>query len=110
MVPDPSKLLEIAQIENLLVGFYDTPEKDSFAPFTEAGHCIFSGYQGWMKGESSCLSEQTAGNYGCPGAGYWNCNLSTVPQEMVAHYLAVDEGLKKSPGLNTATPQPQPLL
>jgi len=99
MKPDPKKIIDIAQITTPLIGFYDTPEKDCFAPFVDAGHCIFSGFQGWMKGESTCLSEKSAGAFGCPGAGYWNCNLSTVPQETVAQHLAVEEGLKKSPEL-----------
>ncbi|MCP4670024.1 MAG: DUF169 domain-containing protein, partial [Desulfobacula sp.] len=99
MIPDPKNLIDMAQITNPLVGFYDTPLKDCFAPFVDAGHCIFSGYQGWMKGESTCLSKKTAGTFACPGAGYWNCNLATVPKETVAQHLAVEEGLKKTPEL-----------
>ncbi len=99
MLPDPSNLLNIAEISNPLVGFYDTPEIDWFEPFCDANHCIFSCYQGWMQGESTCLSEQSVGAIECPGAGYWNCNVATAPSEDVAHYLAVQEGLKNSPDL-----------
>jgi hypothetical protein len=99
MQPDPTNLMTIAEITNPLIGFYDTPDKKFFEPFTDINFCIFSCYQGWMRGESTCLSEQTVGTIGCPGAGYWNCNVATVPSEEVAHYLAVQEGLKASPDL-----------
>jgi len=99
MQPNPANLLKIAEITNPLVGFYDTPNKKPFEPFTDVNHCIFSCYHGWMRGESTCLSEQNVGAIGCPGAGYWNCNVATVPSEDVAHYLAVQEGLKASPDL-----------
>ena len=52
-----------------------------------------------MQGKSTCLSEQSTGAIECPGAGYWNCNVATVPSEHVAHHLAVEEGLKASPAL-----------
>ncbi|MGD8701332.1 MAG: hypothetical protein PVG51_17675 [Desulfosarcina sp.] len=84
MQPDFSDLLKIAKITNPLIGFYDTPNKQPFEPFADVNHCIFSCYQGWMRGESTCLSDQNAGTVGCPGAGYWNCNVATVPSEDVA--------------------------
>ena len=99
MQPDPNNLLKIAEITNPLIGFYDTLNKKPFKPFNDAKFCIFSCYQGWTRGESTCLSEQTLGTIGCPGAGYWNCNVARVPREDVAHYLAVQEGLKTSPDL-----------
>ena len=96
MQPDPTNLLAIAEISNPLIGFYDTPETIGFEPFADAQDCIFSCYRDWMRGESTCLSESNIGNIGCPGAGYWSCNAATMPQEDVAHYLAVQEGLKMS--------------
>ena len=99
MQPDPTKLLSILEISNSLLGFYDTPEKHPFEPFIAARKCVFSCYQGWMQGESTCLSEQNVASIGCPGAGYWNCNVATVPSEHVAHFLAVGEGLKASSDL-----------
>lgn len=96
MKPNPTNLLKSLEISNPLIGFYDTPEKDLFEPFTTAEQCIFSSYQDWMQGKSICLSEQDAGAIECPGAGYWNCNLASVPREHVAHFLAVEEGLKAS--------------
>lgn len=99
MQPDPMDLLSIADISNPLIGFYDTPKTRPFEPFIDARQCIFSCYQGWMQGASTVLSDQSAGSIGCPGAGYWNCNLATVPSKDVANYLAVQEGLKASPDL-----------
>ena len=96
MQPDPTHLIEIAEISNPLIGFYDTPDTIGFDPFTEANHCVFSCYPGWMQGASTCLSEQSIGAIGCPGAGYWNCNVAAMPREDVAHYLAGQEGLKAS--------------
>ncbi|MCP3889385.1 MAG: DUF169 domain-containing protein [Desulfobulbaceae bacterium] len=99
MQPDPTNLLSIAEISNPLIGYYDTPEKLLFEPFIEARQCIFSCYQGWMQGQSTCLSERNVEAIKCPGAGYWNCNVATVQSEHVANYLAVEEGLKASSDL-----------
>jgi hypothetical protein len=99
MQPNPAELLNALEISNPLIGFYDTPEKGSFEPFIAANQCIFSCYEGWMLGESTCLSKDNVAAIGCPGAGYWNCNLATTPSEHVAHFLAVEEGLKASQDL-----------
>ena len=99
MQPDPTNLLSTAEISNPLIGFYDTPEKRLFEPFLDIRQCVFSCYQGWMQGESTCLSEQNLEIIECPGAGYWNCNVATVPSEEVANFLAVQQGLKASPAL-----------
>lgn len=99
MKPDPTNLLSILEISNPLIGFYDTPEKNLFEPFIDARPCIFACYQGWMQGESTCLSEQNVKTIKCAGAGYWNCNVATMPSEHVANYLAVEEGLKVSSNL-----------
>ncbi|MDM8535828.1 DUF169 domain-containing protein [Desulfobacterales bacterium HSG17] len=99
MKPDPTNLLNILEISNPLIGFYDTPEKSMFEPFTMAKQCVFSCYQDWIQGKSICLSEQNVVDIECPGAGYWNCNVASVPSEHVAHFLAVEEGLKASHNL-----------
>jgi Uncharacterised ArCR, COG2043 len=96
MQPDPTNLITMADISNPLIGYYDTPDKKPFEPFADVNFCIFSCYQSWMQGASTCLSEQNVETIGCPGAGYWNCNVATVPSEHVAHYLGVEEGLKAS--------------
>jgi len=55
MKPDPTNLLKSLGISNSIIGFYDTPEKGLFEPFTTAEQCIFSCYQDWMQGKSLCL-------------------------------------------------------
>ena len=96
MKPNPTNLLKSLEISNPIIGFYDTPEKGLFEPFATAEQCIFSCYQDWRQGKSTCLSEQDVGAIECPGAGYWSCNIASVPREHVAHFLAVEEGLKSS--------------
>jgi hypothetical protein len=68
MQPNPTKLLEIAEIMNPLIGFYDLPDPKPFEPFAKTKRCIFSSYENWLEGESICLSE---GNCNCRGGGYW---------------------------------------
>ncbi len=99
MTPNPRNLLNVLEISNPLIGFYDTPKKSLFEPFTIPKQCIFSCYQDWMQGKSTCLSEPNVKSIECSGAGYWNCNISSVPKEHVAHFLAVEEGLKASQDL-----------
>ena len=96
MQPDPTNLLAIAEISNPLVGFYDTPETIGFAPLVDARQCIFACYPDWMRGARTCLTERNIENIGCPGAGYWNCNVASMPREEVARHLAEKEGLKAS--------------
>jgi hypothetical protein len=96
MIPNPSGLMKIAGITSVPIAFYDAPHNEPFEPFATASNCIFSAYQGWMRGESLCLTPQTLAAIGCPGAGYWNCNIASAPSEDVAQYLAGVEGLKAS--------------
>lgn len=96
MQPDPKKLLDALNLSTPLIGYYDAPEKDSFEPFTAPQQCVFSCFQDWMHGKSTCLSERSVREIQCPGAGYWNCSIESVPREHVAYFLAVEEGLKAS--------------
>jgi len=96
MQPDPASLLTVLALSTPPIGFYDTPVTQPFEPFAAVQRCVFSGYRGWMRGASTCLSEDNLETIGCPGAGYWNCDVATVPREQVAHYLGIEEGLKAS--------------
>ena len=49
MNPDPTNLLEIAGIENPLIGFYDVPDPKPFAPFAQPKRCFFSCYENWLR-------------------------------------------------------------
>ncbi len=68
MMPDPSKLREIAGLQTPLIGFYDVTDPKPFAPFADPERCIFSCYKNWLKGESIIISE---GKCSCQGGGYW---------------------------------------
>ncbi len=96
MQPNADMLLEIARITTPLVGFYDTPDSTPFEPFAEPQMCIFSCYEKWLNGESTCLSEETVARIDCPGAGYWSCGIESMPREGVAKFLGEIEGLKSS--------------
>jgi len=104
MVPNPEKLLEIAGIENPLIGFYDVPDPEAFEPFTEPERCIFSSYSEWMKGYSIKIS---SGNSSCQGGGYWvggkmpewaskSSGQDLSPLENFAKRLNKREGFKSS--------------
>ncbi len=99
MKPDPAKLLSILDMSLPLAGFYDTPDKGLFEPYATARQCVFSCWQDWMQGKSTWLSQQNLGAIQCPGAGYWNCNVATMPSDRVASFLAEEQGLKASPDL-----------
>ena len=75
MIPDPAKLLEIAEIKTPLIGFYDVSDPEPFMPFTQPGRCIFSCYKNWLEGESLVISD---GNCACQGGGYWVGGVTPV--------------------------------
>ena len=93
MQPDPKKLLEIAEIINPLIGFYDLPDPKPFEPFAKPKRCIFSCYKNWIKGESICISE---GNCSCRGGGYWVCGDEFTTRDNFAKVLNEREGFKSS--------------
>ena len=93
MQPDPARLLATAGIETPLIGFYDLPDPEPFAPFARPERCVFGAYENWLQGESVCLS---AGSIGCRGGGYWMCGASFRSLEDLAEFLTEGEGLKAS--------------
>jgi hypothetical protein len=99
MQPSPDNLCEVIGMMPPLIGFYDVPDKKPFEPFATPKNCVFSCYEQWIKGESTCISEENCGSIGCPGAGYWLCGVESVPRTDVAYFLAGQEGLKASPEL-----------
>lgn len=88
--------LEITEITHAPVGVYDLPDLEGFAPFAKPGDCIFSDFDAWQEGKATRIDAETAGTFGCPGAGHWMAGISTMPPRAVAGYLAVEEGLKCS--------------
>jgi hypothetical protein len=97
MQPDPTPLLEIIGLDIPLVGLYDAPDPEPFAPLVRPGRgegaCIFTFYQNWLKGETLHI---TAENYGCGGAGRALCGVETRSREDFVSFLVDEEGLKAS--------------
>jgi hypothetical protein len=93
MKPDPTKLLEIADIKFPLIGFYDVPDPKPFEPFCTPKRCIFSCYENWAKGESICISE---GKCSCRGGGYWIGGVEFTTRDNFAKGLNEREGFKSS--------------
>ncbi|MDP7078911.1 MAG: DUF169 domain-containing protein [Candidatus Undinarchaeales archaeon] len=93
MRPDPTRLLEIAAIENPLVGFYDVPDPKPFEPFVRPERCFFSYYENWQKGESICISENGSS---CRGGGYWIGGVEFKNRDNFAKDLNEREGFKSS--------------
>ena len=102
MQPSTETLSEAIGMMPPLIGFYDVPDKDPFEPFAIPQNCVFSCYEQWIHGESTCISEENCGSIGCPGAGYWLCGVESVPRTDVAYFLAGQEGLKEEKRLAIA--------
>jgi hypothetical protein len=49
MIARPDGLLEIADIDAPLIGFYDVPDPKLFGPFYTPKRCVFSCYESWAK-------------------------------------------------------------
>jgi len=108
MNPNPKELLELSGIKTSLIGFYDVPEKEPFAPLIKPMRCVFSAYENWQNGESVCISMEDP-NYKatCQGGGYWigSClpqwtvkksNSEQEARENFAKGLNQREGFKSS--------------
>ena len=91
--PNPTELLRISGITTPLIGLYDVPEPQPFAPFANPQHCIFSAYPAWQKGESVRITKEA---FSCGGAGYWLCGVESKSREQFVDFLYAKEGLKAS--------------
>jgi hypothetical protein len=100
MIPDPAELLAISGIGIPLIGFYDVPDREPFAPFATPGRCLFSAYSDWLKGRSVCISlEDTDHAATCQGGGYWVGNC--LPQWTISKSGSRQEALVNfAKGLN----------
>ena len=97
MKPDPSLLLEKAGIGLPLIGFYDAPDPEPFAPLIEPRKgrhgCVFEFYDNWLEGAALHITRE---NFGCPGCGNWLCGISGRSREDFVTFLAEAEGLRAS--------------
>jgi len=98
MQPDPTYLIKTAGLTLPIIGFYDAPNPDAFAPVVrpEQGKfvCFYSFFKNWLDGEALQL---TSDNYGCPGAGSHLFGAQTRSREDLIDFLYDKEGLKASP-------------
>jgi len=96
MYPEPSVLLGKLDLAFPLIGFYDAPEAEPFAPLVRPGRgraCVFAYVKSWQAGKTLHL---TAERFGCGGAGHWLCGAETRSREDFLRFLVDDEALKAS--------------
>lgn len=97
MQPDPTRLLEKAGLTRPLIGLYDAPDPEPFAPLAAPVKgeraCVFCFYQQWLEGKTLHL---TRDNYGCGGAGRALWNVQTRSRADFIRFLVDEEGLKAS--------------
>lgn len=103
--PDPSALIAELDLQTPVVGVYDAPDPDLFAPLVapkagaRRGQCVFHFYRAWVKGQTLHL---TADNHGCGGCGRALFGLETREHDEFVDFLWSDEGLRASRDLMEA--------
>jgi hypothetical protein len=96
-LPDPSRLLGELDLRTPLVGLYDAPDPEPFAPLVRPpsgpgrGPCLFNYYRRWEKGETLHL---TADRFGCGGCGRSLFGVQVREREDFIDFLWGDEGLR----------------
>ena len=94
MQPDPTAIIETLSIAEPLVGLYDAPDPEPFAPLIEpagAEECVFAAYGRWREGETLHI---TRAKHGC-GAGHL-LGLEDWSREEAIEFLVGEEGLRAS--------------
>jgi hypothetical protein len=83
MQPDFTNLVEKIDLKTLLIGFYDAPETQPFAPLVtpDQGTCVFTAFEKWMSGQTLHL---TPDNCGCSGAERWLCDTVRGPRKILS--------------------------
>ncbi len=78
-----------------LIGLYDAPEPEAFAPLVEPdpGECVFAFFREWQAGRTLHL---TSDRFGCGGCGRWMFGARTRSREDFISFLVDGEGLKAS--------------
>lgn len=103
MQPDPARLLNALGILTPLIGFYDAPDEQPFAPLVAPTPnkltCIFTFYQDWLKGLTLHI---TRDNFGCFGAGRALCSVNARSRQDLVKFLVDAEGLRASHSLMEA--------
>ena len=96
-LPDPTALLAALDLRTPLIGLYDAPDPEAFAPLVaptksaRRGQCLFHFYRRWEKGETLHL---TADNSGCGGCGRSLFGVQVRERDDFIDFLWRDEGLR----------------
>ncbi|MEN6473635.1 MAG: DUF169 domain-containing protein [Syntrophaceae bacterium] len=103
MQPDPARLLDSLGIRIPLIGCYDAPDAQPFAPLVAPlpgkMTCVFAFYEHWLKGETLHITRE---NFGCAGAGRALCGVTTRSRADLVKFLVDAEGLRASHDLMEA--------
>jgi hypothetical protein len=97
--PDSSRLVRELDLHTPLIGLYDAPDPEAFAPLVAPklgrgrGPCLFHFYGRWEKGETLHL---TADNFGCGGCGRSLFGVQVRERDAFIDFLWKDEGLRAS--------------
>ncbi len=94
MQPDPTAILMTLSITEPLIGLYDAPDPEPFAPLIEpagAEECVFAAYGRWREGKTLHI---TRAKHGC-GAGHL-LGLESWSREEAIEFLVGEEGLRAS--------------
>ena len=97
--PDPSRLLAALDLETPLIGVYDAPDPEAFAPLVapdpklKRGQCLFHFYKRWLSGHTLHLTHD---NFGCGGCGRSLFGVEMRGREDFIDFLWADEGLRET--------------
>jgi hypothetical protein len=103
--PDAGRLVEALALSEPLIGFYDAPDPEPFAPCAQPpsgagrGACVFDYRRRWLQGEWLHLTRES---HVCGGAQRSLCGVQTRSREDFIAFLCDDEGLRASRELMAA--------
>jgi hypothetical protein len=99
--PDPSTLLAKLRLATPVVGLYDAPDPQAFAPLVEpkGRACVFAFAQRWRQGETLHLTSE---RYGCGGCARQFFGVETRSRPAFIDFLVGEEGLRATPELMEA--------
>ena len=91
--PDPSPIVSILSVTEPLVGLYDAPDPDPFAPLVEprGRECVFASFDRWRAGQTLHLTRE---KHGCGSMHL--LGVGGRPRPQLVKFLCDEEGLRES--------------